>query len=478
MARAGNLVGGKYRLFDLIGEGSMGAVWKAVHETLDRPFAVKFLKDYEDNAARLEDRFLVEARLSAAVRHPNIVDVLDYGRTDEGTPYIVMEYLDGVSLGTRLRQLPGLPVGDLLRIVQQALHGLAAVHEAGILHRDLKPDNIVLYPERNRLVAKLVDFGISRQVRSRPDERLTSPGTTVGTPWYMAPELVQARPTVDLRSDLYSMGVILYEALTGSVPYQHDELQMVLLKVSAGGATPLAQLRPDLPGALCQMIDRSMALDPEKRFATAADFASALHAVARLVPAAATCRLRDDHCHVSALPRPRAPSPVPPAQAAVAAAAVAPAPAPAPDLVAPVDATPTQPVRRWHRRGRTSPPPLFVAAGVVVFFATVALVGKARHTQDGIAAARAPSGQTAPSAARANGAAPAPFVRVTPTPATTKPGPAMTTMMTTATTTPMTSDAVTTALPTADNNNRIRRSSATGHAGGRRPPEIFRNPGF
>ncbi len=300
MARAGNIIGGKYRLSELIGEGSMGAVWRAQHETLDRPFAIKLLKHCSDDVNRLEHRFFAEARLAAAVRHRFVVDMVDYGITDEGTPYMVMEYLDGVSLATRLMKGPRLGVRELLRLMHQALSGLDAVHRAGVLHRDLKPENIVLCPDGGDVVAKIVDFGISREL-DRPDRgpaktgmRLTIPGTTLGTPWYMAPEQAQALSTVDQRSDVYAAGIVIYEALAGRLPYDHEETHMVLLMVSAGGAAPLSSHRPDLPNAVSDVIARAMALDPGARFASAAAMANAIEGLIPMVAVSAECRLRGE----------------------------------------------------------------------------------------------------------------------------------------------------------------------------------------
>ena len=293
MALPGNVVGGKYRILDPIADGAMGSVWKAVHVTLERPFAVKFLKDTGAQTARLEDRFLNEARRAAAVRHRFVVDVVDFGRTDEGTPYMVMEYLKGVSLAERLRQKPRPTVQELLQIMQQALEGLDAVHRAGVLHRDLKPENIVLCSEGDAVWAKLVDFGISRELYAESVDakgnRLTSPGTTLGTPWYMAPEQVQGGANVDQRCDIYAAGVVLYEALTGRLPYMDEDLDMVLLMVSAGGATPISQRRPDLPGALSALVDRALALDPLERFPTGREMATALGQVAAEVAPEARC---------------------------------------------------------------------------------------------------------------------------------------------------------------------------------------------
>jgi serine/threonine protein kinase len=341
MPTESNLLGGKYRLLERIGEGSMGSVWKAMHETLERPFAVKFLKDYEVDSVRLEDRFLAEARVSAAVRHRCIVDVVDFGRSEEGTPYMVMELLEGASLGWRLMQSDPPPVLEVLSILQQALAGLEAVHRAGIVHRDLKPENIVLVCDEGEIVAKVIDFGISR---SQPTKaitnltgrgtasglRLTMPGTTVGTPWYMAPEQAQALPTMDHRVDIYAAGVILYEACAGQLPFEHEDMHMLLLLVAAGGARPLSVYRPDLPASLSDAVARAMDPDPEARYASAAEFAATLREVAREISADALCLQRRDA--FSAVAREAASRPTPHSFVAEPPAPVA-QPALAPSLV-------------------------------------------------------------------------------------------------------------------------------------------------
>jgi eukaryotic-like serine/threonine-protein kinase len=467
MARAGNIVGGKYRLLSLIGEGSMGAVWKAVHETLDRPFAVKFLKDYDANSARLEERFIAEARLAASVQHRSVVDVIDFGFTDEGTPYMVMEYLNGLSLAERLGRKPVLSVLDFLRLMHQVLGGLEAVHRAGILHRDLKPENIVLCPEGGRMVPKLIDFGISRALdppagdrAGRKTERLTSPGTTVGTPWYMAPEQARASPTIDWRGDIYAAGVIIYEVLTGQLPFDHEDARMVLMMVAAGGAPPVGVYRPDLPRALSDLVARAMALDPYARFPTAAAFAIAVRAVARDVPKDAVCRVRGEGSIIVA-PQPEAPISVTAleSQCVETATVVSTGVRVAPGIAK----HPTLPLA-LARLGFARMPSrsVLISAGVVMATGTVALVGflrlsepkaDARPRSPGLAAAHAIDLRAPNEGARSQGGKP-------------------TTLLTTTAVAPrnVAPPVAEPALPTGK--PRKARSKIL-HA-----PEVFRSPGF
>ncbi|HEY0708969.1 MAG TPA: protein kinase [Polyangia bacterium] len=507
MPRVSNLIGGKYRLLERIGEGSMGSVWKAMHETLERPFAVKFLKDYECDSTRLEDRFLSEARVSAAVRHRSIVDVVDFGRTDEGTPYMVMELLEGASLGWRLMQPDPPPVLEVMAIMQQALAGLEAVHRAGILHRDLKPENIVLVCEEGEIVAKVIDFGISRPLKPDPARgsgtarglRLTMPGTTVGTPWYMAPEQAQALPTMDHRADIYAMGVILYEACAGQLPFEHEDMHMLLLLVAAGGARPLSTHRPDLPAALSDAIARAMDPDPESRFSSAAEFAAALREIARDIPADAYCRQRRDaftpvarmaasrpppESFVAEAPRETTPAPaLEVAALPEATATISPSPpdaqpttelaSPQPPAVAIRDATtrlnlPANLARGailvpravWakFRHARFGQRPLFVASGAVVAAASVVLL---LALGDGEAPVRRPA-MVRSSFAGAAVPARVPLIEKNlGTNAATGPGALNAAVaMPTVATTPGTG------------------AAAPAKRRPRRPPEVFRTPGF
>jgi serine/threonine-protein kinase len=291
--REGNVVGGRYQLIAEIGQGAMGCVWKATHVTLGRTFAVKFLKAYDTDGARREERFLREARLAASIAHRFVVDIVDFGTTDEGTPYLVMEYLHGQGLDRRLSREPPLPVRELMRLLAEILLGLEAVHAAGVVHRDVKPENILLTQEADQMVPKLVDFGISREEPAQvPAPRATPLGgfaTVMGTPWYMSPEQASGRMPIDRRSDIFSVGVILYEALTGVPPFDGPNLDSVVVAVARGESTPVAVMRGDLDGELCTIVDKALERDPARRFQRAESMAAALLAAIPRVPKDQLC---------------------------------------------------------------------------------------------------------------------------------------------------------------------------------------------
>ena len=264
----------------------MASVWSGVHETIGRPVAVKFIHAKGPNAEVTIARFMQEARIAAAVQHRFVVDIFDFGQTEQGEPYMVMELLNGEALADRITRGPPMPLKSFVRVFTQALSGLDAVHNAGIVHRDLKPENIYLLHDADGLFPKLLDFGISRAEESFTGEkatRLTKEGTLLGTPWYMSPEQVRGRH-VDGRSDIYSIGVMMYEALTGQLPFDAEAVGDLLVKIATTDATPVHVLRPDLPRGLSDIISKAMARDPDGRYDNALSMRIALQALEDALP--------------------------------------------------------------------------------------------------------------------------------------------------------------------------------------------------
>jgi serine/threonine-protein kinase len=280
----GSIIAKRYELQALIGEGGMARVWRATDLTLARAVAVKFLFLREDRDRRtMIDRFLREARIAAAVRHANVVDLLDFGTTEDGRPFMVMELLEGESLEARLQREPTLTLKELVGVMAAVLDGLAAVHRAGIVHRDLKPGNIFLLDLDGEVRPKLLDFGVSRETDPSSGRRsalTTSDGYLVGTPEYMSPEQARGLKDVDWRTDLYSMGVVLYEALTGRLPFVCDAVGDLIIEIVAGSAPEVADLRPEVGRGLSEVVARAMRTKREDRFQTAREMRDALLAAA------------------------------------------------------------------------------------------------------------------------------------------------------------------------------------------------------
>jgi serine/threonine protein kinase len=305
--RTGLLIGGKYRLMCEIGKGGMGAVWAATHESLGLEVAVKFLRPQSATEERLAERFIAEARMAAAIKHRFVVDVFDFGTTEHGLPYMVLELLEGQELAERMNDGPPMQVKDAIRFIAQCMSGLDAVHRAGVVHRDLKPENIFLISDSDGLFPKLLDFGIAQTNAadqfggsSTPElmseagreptrrRRLTNAGVAVGTPSYMAPEQLRATGDLDARADVYAMGVILFELLTGRVPFEGESTAALLLDIMTHQPPRLADLRPELGLPLSDLLSRAMARDRNERFTSAAEMREALNRVIPGLPAATT----------------------------------------------------------------------------------------------------------------------------------------------------------------------------------------------
>jgi serine/threonine protein kinase len=277
MALVGKVVDRRYGIRSVIGEGGMGAVYEAEHLVLGRLVALKVL--HPTNAAKPEavSRFQHEARVVSSIGHPNICELYDVGKLEDGTPFLVMERLVGDTLADRINKEGALPPEVVFDTLLQILSGLSAAHRKGIIHRDIKPENIFLArtPGSTEPIAKLLDFGISKMSALDADLHLTRTGMVMGTPYYMAPE--QARgDRIDHRVDLYAIGVIFYECLTGRRPFVAPNYNALLVQILSGKPKPLRSIRPALSEAFEPIVTRAMQKQPEQRFQTAAEFHDAL----------------------------------------------------------------------------------------------------------------------------------------------------------------------------------------------------------
>ena len=282
-ALIGKTIAGKYILRGLVGHGGMGAVYEAEHVGLGKRAAIKFVDAEFATDENVVARFAREARAMSAIESAHIVTVFDAG-SDDGRPYLVMELLRGEDLGERLRRMGRVPLGEAMHVVAQVLRGLARAHAAGIVHRDLKPDNVFLVKhDTDPLFAKIVDFGISKIERPRDKTHplaLTGRGTVLGTPFYMSPEQAQASPDVDGRADLYSVGAILFECLTGRPPHTGESYEQVILSICMRDAPEVRTIDPSIPANVSAFVARALSRDRERRFSSAERMLAALHEVA------------------------------------------------------------------------------------------------------------------------------------------------------------------------------------------------------
>jgi serine/threonine protein kinase len=304
----GDRVNDRYELEELLGRGGMGEVWRARHLALNSPVAIKFL-----NAAGAEDkiarkRFVTEAQVTAQLKTRHAVQVFDFGFTEEGRPYIVMELLDGETVGHRIERLGRLPPNETVRFLQQAARALDQAHALGIVHRDFKPDNLVIVKdETGREFIKVLDFGIAKLVgdleavsEQQPSLRstmgdativdasqttlvdasqntaLTGTNSFLGTPPYMAPEQVRREATLGAPADIWAFGVVAFECLTGYLPFGGNTLIEVFTRIQKGRHAKARELRPELPAEVDEWFSMAFAAAPAERFASALVAARAL----------------------------------------------------------------------------------------------------------------------------------------------------------------------------------------------------------
>jgi serine/threonine-protein kinase len=311
--RIGDVIADKYRVVRLVARGGMGAVYEAQHVVLKRRLALKFLPASAYRRKSSVDRFRREAETAGSLESEHIVAVVDFGVSDGGAPFLVMEYVDGEDLSELLARYVVLPVTRATNLAIQVCRGLAIAHDAGVVHRDLKPSNVVVARRSDGSdLAKIIDFGIAKITS---DAANTEPGAFMGTALYMPPE--QARgEAIDRRADVYAVGVILYEALSGKRPFEADGTEAVVYKILTKAVTPLAELRPDLPPELAAIVHKAMAPEADARFANAEELAEALAPYAGRPPASHPDLERGAEVMTSALtvdsddapPRPAPPS--------------------------------------------------------------------------------------------------------------------------------------------------------------------------
>ncbi|NMC71902.1 MAG: protein kinase [Myxococcales bacterium] len=273
----GHIIDRKYRIVRLVGEGGMGAVYEAEHTFLGRRVALKLLGgDFAQDVEAVR-RFYREAQAAARIGHENICEVSDVGQTSEGLPYIVMQLLQGRPLSVVIAEAAPLPVGRVVDIAHQTLEALGAAHAAGIVHRDLKPDNIFLTTVGGRKdFVKLLDFGISKMRSAGATSRLTVDGMILGTPQYMSPEQARGDTDVDGRADIWAVGVVLFEMLTGRLPFQGDNYNKVLYAVLTAPVPRPRSLRPGLASEIELVLLRALDRDLDRRFRTTTEFSDAL----------------------------------------------------------------------------------------------------------------------------------------------------------------------------------------------------------
>ena len=278
MPEIGQVLGDTYRLVRLLGQGGWGAVYEAEHLEIGKRAAVKVLRSDLAQDSHALQRFVGEARAAAAIRHRSIIDVYDVQTSEEGSAYLIMEFLEGESLGERLEQSPVLEVPETVYICCQILSALDATHNKGIVHRDLKPDNIFLVETGLPLPdVKILDFGVSKILyNEREGDPLTCTGALVGTPHFMAPEQAAGQTDLDHRLDLYAVGVILYRCLTGELPFRAPNMMALVQKVLHQPVVPPRELRPDLPDDLERVVLRAMAREREQRYREAAQMLAGL----------------------------------------------------------------------------------------------------------------------------------------------------------------------------------------------------------
>ncbi|MBN2529338.1 MAG: serine/threonine protein kinase [Deltaproteobacteria bacterium] len=295
----GDKLEGKYEIRRKIGEGGMGVVYEGLHRDLEKRVAIKVLLPFEGDDGTMRNRFKVEAKSSASIKHPNVVEVHDFGFTPDDRPFFVMEYLEGESLADLLDRQKVLKQSRVVAILDQVLSGLARAHKKNIIHRDLKPENIFLSRTEDRQeVVKILDFGIAKILNDRNPPKNTGPqprakkrskattrfktemGVVMGTPGYMAPESLTGQGSADHRMDLFAVGVLLFEMLTGRPPFRGTSAHEIMVNTASNPVPRLRSINPGVTREMEQLCLIALAKDPQYRFQNATEFIEHLTAAA------------------------------------------------------------------------------------------------------------------------------------------------------------------------------------------------------
>ena len=274
----GTIIAGKLRVVRQLGAGGMGAVYEVEHEFTKHRRALKMLHADMLEHPMVVARFIREASAAGHIGNPHIVETFDAGKLDGGEPYIVMEMLQGETLSDRLEKVRRLALPELVDVIRQACDGIQAAHDAGIVHRDLKPENIFLIERDGRPFVKILDFGVSKfdPTLTGGADGTTKEGSALGTPYYMSPEQVDGDKDLDARTDVYALGVILYQCACGKRPFKADALPKLAVLIHEGKPAPLSERRPELPVGFVEVVHKAMARDRNLRFPTPRELGAAL----------------------------------------------------------------------------------------------------------------------------------------------------------------------------------------------------------
>lgn len=275
----GQVLADKYRIEERLSAGGMGAVYRATHVMMEKKVAVKVLHPALASDEQIVQRFTREARAASRISHPHALNVTDFGESENGVVFLVMEYLRGRTLKEVIREEGLLPLSRAVEIMRQVAGALDAAHAEGVVHRDLKSDNIMLEEiGGHQDWAKVLDFGIAKiqEPLGNPDPGLTAPNLVIGTPQYMSPEQCSQSSNIDKRSDIYSLGIILFEMLTGSVPFGGDSPTAIMMKQIQEAPPSVLELNAELPAGVDAVIRRALAKQPDDRYPSAGEFADAL----------------------------------------------------------------------------------------------------------------------------------------------------------------------------------------------------------